>query len=58
MRYTQRTQEERYQIYALMKADHDQSEMTMILGRYKSTFIVRSIAILVLGATALSRPSI
>lgn len=37
MTYTQLTQEERYQIYALMKAEHDQTEIAMILGRHKST---------------------
>jgi len=35
--YTQLTQEERYQIYALMKAEHNQAEIAMILGRHKST---------------------
>lgn len=35
--YTQLTQEERYQIYALMKAGHDKSEIAKILGRNKST---------------------
>lgn len=35
--YTQLTQEERYQIYALMKAGHSQSEIADILGRHKST---------------------
>jgi len=37
MRYTQLTQEERYQISALLKAGHDQTEIAMILGRHKST---------------------
>ena len=36
MRYKQLTQEERYQISALMKAGHTQSEIAMILGRHKS----------------------
>jgi len=36
-RYTQLAQEERYQIYALMKAEHNQAEIAMILGRHKST---------------------
>ena len=35
--YTQLTQEERYQIYALMKAGHNQSEIAAVLGRDKST---------------------
>ncbi len=35
--YTQLTQEERYQIHALMKADHSLSEIARILGRSKST---------------------
>jgi len=37
MRYTQLTQEERYQIAALLKAEHDQTEIAMILRRHKST---------------------
>ncbi len=37
MIYTQLTQEERYQISALLKAEHDQTEIAMILGRNKST---------------------
>ena len=35
--YTQLTQEERYQIQALMKAGHNQTEIAKILGRHKST---------------------
>ena len=35
--YTQLTQEERYQIYALLKAGHSQSEIATLLGRHKST---------------------
>ena len=35
--YTQLTQEERYQISALLKAQHDQTEIAMIMGRHKST---------------------
>lgn len=35
--YTQLTQEERYQIYALMKAGHNQTEIAMVLQRHKST---------------------
>jgi len=35
--YTQLTQEERYQIYALMKAGHSQSEIAAMLERNKST---------------------
>jgi IS30 family transposase len=37
MKYTQLTHEERYQIAALLKAEHDQTEIAMILGRHKST---------------------
>jgi transposase, IS30 family len=37
MSYKQLTQEERYQISALLKAGHDQSEIAMILSRDKST---------------------
>lgn len=37
MRYKQLTQVERYQIYALLKAGHTQSEIAMILDRHKST---------------------
>lgn len=37
MRYKQLTQEERYQIQALLKAEHNQTEIAMILGRHKST---------------------
>ena len=35
--YTQLTQEERYQIHALMKAGHNQTEIARVLGRHKST---------------------
>ena len=35
--YTQLTQEQRYQIYALMKAELNQSEIAMIVGVHKST---------------------
>ena len=35
--YTQLTQEERYQIYILNKAGHDQTDIAMILNRHKST---------------------
>jgi IS30 family transposase len=35
--YTQLTQEERYQIYTLMKAVHNQSEIAPFIGRDKST---------------------
>lgn len=34
--YTQLTEEERCQIYALMKAGHSQSEIATLLGRHKS----------------------
>ena len=37
MKYTQLTQEERYQIHALMKAGHNQTEIASVLGRHKST---------------------
>jgi len=37
MNYTQLTQEERYQIYALKKAGHDQTEIAELLERDKST---------------------
>lgn len=37
MSYTQLTQEERYQIYALLKAGHSQTEIAVILNRNKST---------------------
>ena len=36
-KYTQLTQEERYQIYALKQANHSQCEIATILGRNKST---------------------
>jgi len=35
--YTQLTQEQRYQIYALMKAGHNQTEIAEIVGVHKST---------------------
>ena len=35
--YTQLTREERYQIYALKQAEHNQSEIAAMLGRHKST---------------------
>ena len=35
--YTQLTQEQRYQIYALMKAGHNQTEISAIVGVHKST---------------------
>lgn len=35
--YTQLTQEQRYQIYALMKAEHNQAEIAAIVGVHKST---------------------
>ena len=37
MRYTQLTQEERYQICALLKAELNQTDIAMILNRHKST---------------------
>ena len=36
MSYNQITQEERYQIYSLLKVGNNQIEITMILNRYKS----------------------
>ena len=35
--YTQLTQEQRYQIYALMKAELNQTKIAMIIGVHKST---------------------
>src|SRR5215210_1016782 len=37
MSYTQLTREQRYQIYALKKADHSQTEMASIFKVHKST---------------------
>src|SRR6266852_3788652 len=37
MNYTQLTREQRYQIYALMKAAHNQSQIAAIIGCHKST---------------------
>jgi transposase, IS30 family len=37
MNYTQLTREQRYQIYALMKAGHNQSRMAILVGCHKST---------------------
>ena len=37
MSYTQLTQEERYQIYILKKAEYDQTQIAELLGRNKST---------------------
>ena len=37
MSYKQITQEERYRIYALLKAGNNQAEITMILNLHKST---------------------
>jgi IS30 family transposase len=37
MSYTQLTREQRYQIYALMKAGHDQTRIATLLGCHKST---------------------
>ena len=37
MSYTQLTREQRYQIYALMKAGHNQSRMAILVGCHKST---------------------
>ena len=35
--YTQLTQEERYQIHALLKAGHNPTEIAEVLGRHKPT---------------------
>ena len=35
--YTQLTQEGRYQVHALKKAGHSQTEIAAVLGRHKST---------------------
>jgi len=35
--YTQLTREERYQIYALKQADHNQSEIAVVIGRHRFT---------------------
>jgi transposase, IS30 family len=37
MSYKQLTQEQRYQIYALLKMDHNQSEIAYVIGVHKST---------------------
>jgi IS30 family transposase len=37
MSYTQLTREQRYQIYALMKAGHNRSQIAMVVGCHKST---------------------
>ena len=37
MTYKHHSQAERYQIHALMKAEHDQSEIAKVLDRNKST---------------------
>jgi IS30 family transposase len=37
MSYTQLTREQRYQIYALKKANHSQTQMDAIIGCHKST---------------------
>jgi IS30 family transposase len=37
MTYTQLTQGQRYQIYALLKMDHSQTEIAIALGVHKST---------------------
>jgi IS30 family transposase len=39
MNYTQLTREQRYQIYALMKAGHNQSQIAAIVGCHKSTIL-------------------
>jgi transposase, IS30 family len=37
MSYTQLTQEQRYQISALLKMDHNQTEISKVIGKHKST---------------------
>ena len=37
MSYTQLTQEQRYQIYALLKTEHSQTEIASVIGVNKST---------------------
>jgi IS30 family transposase len=37
MRYTQLAQEQRYQIYALLKIGHNQTEISEVIGSHKST---------------------
>ena len=37
MKYKHLSQAERYQIYALMKARHDQTQIAKLLDRHKST---------------------
>ena len=37
MKYKHLSQAERYQIYALMKAGHDQTQIAKLLDRHKST---------------------
>jgi IS30 family transposase len=37
MAYTQLTQEQRYQIYALLKMGHTQTEIAKVIGKHKST---------------------
>jgi IS30 family transposase len=37
MSYTQLTQEQRYQIYALLKIGHNGTEIAKVIGSHKST---------------------
>ena len=37
MTYTQLTQEQRYQIYALLKMEHSQTKIATVIGVHKST---------------------
>jgi len=37
MSYTQLTQEQRYQIYSLLKMEHSQTEIASVLGTHRST---------------------
>jgi IS30 family transposase len=42
MSYTQLTQEQRYQIYALLKMDHSQTEIAEVIEVHKSTICRRT----------------
>ena len=37
MNYTQLTQEQRYQIFALLKMEHNRTEIAAVIGKHKST---------------------
>ena len=53
--YNQLTQTERYQIYALRKANKNPTEISRVLGRHKSTIYRELSAILGNEATVLSK---